>query len=123
MFFIGEDIRHRYQQESLSGSKMNQAACGRLLRGFHSGSEEDSNMSGWRLVRRALYVFLGAYVVLAGLQVWKGHPYSDAFSFASLWAGIGSALFLTTSLYRVNRKESSCPICRGERISQSGNRR
>lgn len=71
-------------------------------------------MNGWRLVRRSLFVFLAACIMLTGVQILKGHSYSDAFTYASLWAGIGAALLLAVGLYRMNQKETSCRLCRGE---------
>lgn len=71
-------------------------------------------MNVWRLIRRSLFVFLVGCIVLTGLQVLKGHTYPDALSFGALWAGISAAIFLSVALYRMNQKETSCRLCRGE---------
>ncbi len=62
-------------------------------------------------IRRFLLVFTGAAVVIAAVQLLKGHGVAYALSQGLAWAAISSTVFTSARLFQA-RRGRHCALCR-----------
>jgi len=61
-------------------------------------------------IKRFLIVFLGVFVVLLAISVWRERALEQSVGESALWAGISTAIFIATRVYRL-RKGQYCELC------------
>jgi hypothetical protein len=66
-------------------------------------NSKDRQMGTAFWIRRSLVVFAGAFVIIAGAQLLKGHDADYALSEGLLWAVVTSAVFTAANIYRTRR--------------------
>ena len=66
-------------------------------------------MAFW--VRRFVTVLAGAFVVIAAVQLLKGHPAAHAASEGLLWATVSAAVFVGARIAQ-SRRGRHCALCR-----------
>ena len=62
-------------------------------------------------IKRFLLVLAGAFAVIAGVQLLKGHPLSYSVMQGAIW-GVVSALVFTIARYFQARRGQHCAICK-----------
>ncbi|MFA6954410.1 MAG: hypothetical protein WC538_00910 [Thermoanaerobaculia bacterium] len=62
-------------------------------------------------IRRFFTVLLGAFVVITGAQLLRGHDLTHSMIEGAIWGAI-AALVFTTSRYVQARKGQHCAICK-----------
>ena len=67
-------------------------------------------MNNAKLIRGFLVVLAGAFIVIAGAQLLKGHPVEYAASEGLLWSVITAVVFTVARAYRL-RKGQYCAVC------------
>ena len=67
-------------------------------------------MNKAKLIRGFLVVLAGAFIVVAGAQLLKGHPVEYAASEGMLWSVITAVVFTVARAYRL-RKGQYCAAC------------
>ena len=62
-------------------------------------------------IKRFLMVYVGAFLLLALSEYFKGHHGRSARGFSSLWALISASIFIATRIYHA-RRGRACAICK-----------
>lgn len=73
-------------------------------------------------IRRFLAVFAGAFVVIAGVALLKGHGAEASALHGLLWGALSAALFTGSRIYQ-SRRGVHCAICRDTPEMQTGHDR
>jgi len=73
-------------------------------------------------IRRFLVVFAGAFVVIAGVALLKGHAPEEAALHGLLWGALSAAMFTGSRIYQ-SRRGVHCAICKDTPEMQSGHDR
>ena len=61
-------------------------------------------------VRRFFVVLVGAFVLITGVQLLKGHARDAALVHGLIWAPLTAAVFVTGRLYQ-SRRGQHCAVC------------
>lgn len=70
-------------------------------------------------IRRFLVVFAGAFVIIAGVAVLKGHAMDESVVQGLLWGAASAALFTGSRIWQ-SRRGVHCAICRDTPEMQAG---
>jgi hypothetical protein len=62
-------------------------------------------------IRRFLFVFSAAWIIIAGAQLLKGHTFDYSAKQGLLWAAISATVFITARIYQ-SRQKQHCALCR-----------
>lgn len=68
-------------------------------------------------IKRFVIVALIAFMLLAGVHLFKGHSLADALWHGVVWGGISSLLFTGAAYYRY-RKNQHCALCQSVGMDQ-----
>ena len=70
-------------------------------------------------IKRFLLVYSGTFAVLLAAGLLRSHSLGQSATESATWAGIGTAIFITTRIYRSRRGEH-CELCGDTPDGRSG---
>ena len=72
-------------------------------------------------VKRFMTVLAGAFVIICGAQMLKGHDLTDSLTHGAIWSVITATVFTAARLFQSSRGEH-CAICKDTPEMQASNR-
>ena len=73
-------------------------------------------------VKRFVTVLLGAFIIIGGAQLLKGHDLAYAATQAAIWSVLSAAVFTTARFFQARRGQH-CAICKDTEQMRQGQKK